>query len=105
VHRNWSAVTGACMMTRADVFKSVGGFSEKFPVNYNDVDYCLKVQKTGRRIVQMPYAKLVHHESVSVKRTGQHELDAFHESWLSELPRDPYYNPNLTTQACDFRIG
>jgi len=84
---------------------SVGGFSEKFPVNYNDVDYCLKVLKTGKRIVHMPYAKLYHHESVSVKRTGEHELEAFKEAWLKELPRDPYYNPNLCMNACDFRIG
>jgi O-antigen biosynthesis protein len=105
VHRNWSAVTGACMMTRADVFKSVGGFSEKFPVNYNDVDYCLKVLKTGKRIVHMPYAQLYHHESVSVKRTGEHELTAFQDEWLKALPQDPYYNPNLCMNACDFRIG
>jgi GT2 family glycosyltransferase len=105
VHRNWSAVTGACMMTRADVFKSVGGFSEKFPVNYNDVDYCLKVLKAGHRVVHMPYAKLYHHESVSVKRTGEHELTAFKDEWLKALPRDPYYNPNLSMNACDFRIG
>ncbi len=105
VHRNWSAVTGACMMTRADVFNSVGGFSEKFPVNYNDVDYCLKVLRTGRRIVHMPYARLYHHESVSVKRTGEHELTAFKDSWLKLLPRDPYYNPNLSLNACDFRIS
>jgi GT2 family glycosyltransferase len=105
VHRNWSAVTGACMMTRADVFKTVGGFNDKFPVNYNDVDYCLKVLKTGRRIVHMPYARLYHHESVSVKRTGEHELEAFKQAWLKECPLDPYYNPNLSMNASDFRIG
>jgi GT2 family glycosyltransferase len=105
VHRNWSAVTGATMMTRADVFKQVGGFSEKFPVNYNDVDYCLKVLETGRRIVQMPYAKLYHHESVSVKRTGEHEIQAFKDEWLEKFPLDPYYNPNLSMNACDFRIA
>ncbi len=105
VHRNWSAVTGACMMTRADVFKSVGGFSENFPLNYNDVDYCLKVMNTGKRIVYMPYAKLYHHESVSKSGTHAHELEAFKKAWRDRFPRDPYYNPNLTTQTCDFRIA
>ena len=53
--RNVSAVTGACLMTRADVFHSVGGFNEDFPLNYSDIDYCLKVVGTGRRIVYTPW--------------------------------------------------
>ena len=38
--RNCIAVTGACLMTRADIFREVGGFDEALPLNYNDVDYC-----------------------------------------------------------------
>ena len=101
VHRNWSAVTGACMMTRAEVFKSVGGFSENFPLNYNDVDYCLKVLNIGKRVVYTPYAKLHHHESVSKTGTHSHEFKAFRKAWMSRFPQDPYYNPNLTRH---FRI-
>jgi len=105
VHRNWSAVTGACMMTRADTFRAVGGFSEHFPLNYNDVDYCLKVLSLGKRVVYMPYAKLYHHEAVSKRGTFAHELEAFKKTWLEHFPRDPYYNPNLTMQTCDFGIA
>jgi GT2 family glycosyltransferase len=105
VHRNWSAVTGACMMTRADVFHAVDGFSESFPLNYNDVDYCLKVNQLGKRIVYTPYAKLYHHESVSKTGTDVAELEAFQRAWAERFPRDPYYNPNLTTESCDFRIA
>src|SRR5262249_19096317 len=39
---NCAAVTGACLMTRAEVFSAAGGFDEAFPLNYNDVDYCLR---------------------------------------------------------------
>src|SRR5439155_8226481 len=42
---NCAAVTGACLMTRADVFHAAGGFDETFPLNYNDVDYCLRVRQ------------------------------------------------------------
>jgi O-antigen biosynthesis protein len=105
VHRNWSAVTAACMMTRADAFKSVGGFTESFPLNYNDVDYCLKLRSTGKRIVYTPYAKLYHHESVTKSGTYAHELEDFKKTWSERFPRDPYYNPNLSLQMGDFRIG
>jgi O-antigen biosynthesis protein len=40
---NFLAVTGACMMTPREEFERVGGFSATFPMNYNDVDYCLKL--------------------------------------------------------------
>jgi O-antigen biosynthesis protein len=105
VHRNWSAVTGACLMTSKDVYVAVGGFSEQFPLNYNDVDYCLKVRELGKRVVYMPYAKLYHHESVSKDGTDAAELEAFKKEWAERIPFDPYYNPNLTMQTCDFRIG
>jgi GT2 family glycosyltransferase len=95
VHRNWSAVTGACMMTRAQNFKAVGGFSEQFGLNYNDIDYCLKLLSIGKRIVYTPYAKLYHYESVSKTGTYRREFEAFHRTWGQRFPRDPYYNPNL----------
>jgi len=105
VHRNWSAVTGACLMTRREIFNAVGGFSEAFPLNYNDVDFCLKITQLGKRIVYTPYAKLYHHESVSKAGTDLSELEAFRAVWADRIPRDPYYNPNLTMQTSDFRIA
>jgi GT2 family glycosyltransferase len=105
VHRNWSAVTGACLMTPAKVYRELGGFSEAFPLNYNDVDYCLRLQERGLRVVYTPYAKLYHHESVSKTGTDVAELEAFKRVWAERVPLDPYYNPNLTMQGCDFRIG
>jgi GT2 family glycosyltransferase len=55
--RNTSAVTGACLMTPADLFHELGGFDEGFPLNYNDVDYCLRVLGNGKRVVLKPYAQ------------------------------------------------
>ncbi|HEX8394663.1 MAG TPA: glycosyltransferase [Longimicrobium sp.] len=63
--RDWSAVTGACLMTRAGVFGELGGFDESYPVNFNDVDYCLRVREAGYRVLFTPHARLYHLESVS----------------------------------------
>ena len=90
-------------MTRRDVFDEVGGFDEAFPLNYNDVDYCMKVRKLGYRIVFTPHAKLMHHESVTKAGVFEEELDAFRARWGDEP--DPYYNPNLNPETFDYRIG
>lgn len=104
VVRNWIAVTGACLMTRATIYRDLGGFALDFPLNYNDVDYCLRLRERGLRSVCTPYARLVHHESVTKAGFFPSEVKAFHERWLKHLPADPYYNPNFDQQSHDFRI-
>ena len=81
---NCAAVTGACLMTRRDVFDEAGGFDESFPLNYNDVDYCLRVRKLGYRVVFTPHAQLMHHESVTKAGVFEEELDAFRARWGDE---------------------
>jgi GT2 family glycosyltransferase len=98
---NCIAVTAACMMTRRDAFESVGGLSLEFPLNYNDVDYCLKLFHTGRRMVFDPYAELFHFETSS-RTTGSvsdDELAALRARWGRILRRDPYYNPGFGGRA------
>jgi glycosyltransferase involved in cell wall biosynthesis len=103
--RNYSAVTGACLMVRPDVYQQVGGFDETLPLNFNDIDFCLKIRKTGRRILYTPYAQLLHYESASKTGCFPEELDAFVERWGEQMPLDPYYNPHLAKDTIDYRIG
>lgn len=58
-----SGVTGACLFVSAEIARQVGGFSLELPSNYNDVDFCLKVRATGRRIILSPFVRLYHFES------------------------------------------
>jgi O-antigen biosynthesis protein len=94
---NRIAVTAACMMTRRDCFDAVGGLSLEFPLNYNDVDYCLKLHHAGRRIVFDPYAELFHFETSSraTGRVSEDELATLRARWGRILRRDPYYNPGF----------
>ena len=63
VTRNYSCVTGACLLTRRDVFIEVGGFDEeRLAMAFNDVDLCLKMRRAGYLIVYTPFAKLYRHE-------------------------------------------
>ena len=61
-----SSVTAACLVTRRQDYLDVGGMDEVlFPVNFNDVDYCLKLRARGQSIVFTPHAKLLHLESAA----------------------------------------
>ena len=82
----------------------MNGFDRAFPLNYNDVDYCLRVRAAGKRIVYTPYAVLVHYESVSKSGTFSKELEVFKRRWISFV-QDPFYNPNLSSTYGDFRIN
>lgn len=107
----FSAVTGACLVVRKDVFEKVGGLNEtELAVTCNDVDFCLRVQAAGYRNIWTPYAELYHHESATrghddtpEKRTRTaREVAYMKQIWGDLLHNDPAYNPNLTFEAEDF---
>ncbi|MEG0257522.1 MAG: glycosyltransferase family 2 protein [Christensenella sp.] len=97
-----SAVTAACVMVRSSVVKQVGGFNEQLAVEYNDVDFCMRIRAAGYLIVFTPFAELYHFESKTRKvytdpaKDAQHlaEEKLFFELWGGEL-KDPYYNAQL----------
>ena len=106
VVRNYSAVTGACLMTRREVFDAVGGFDEVFAFDYNDVDYCLRIRAQGYRVVFTPHARLWHHEFITrERRVLRRERALFRRRWAAAMAADPYYNPNLSRDHLDFRAA
>ena len=108
VNRNYLGVTGACMMIRRSVFDELQGFDESFPINYNDVDLCLRAHQAGYRNVFTPYAELIHYESIS--RGGglkPGELERLHAKFTDKgyMVDDPYYNPNLSVRKPFFQLA
>ena len=108
---NVSAVTGACLMMRRELFLKAGGFDEELAVTFNDVDLCLRLRRDGLRILEAPDARLFHYESVSRGAEDSPEkLARFHseirhfvKKWEKELAAgDPFYNPNLTLTGRTF---
>ncbi len=96
--RNVSAVTGACLAVRKAVFEMLGGFDAAFPVNYNDVDLCLRARRAGYEVVLESRARLVHDEArTRDPRTSEDERGLLLQRWGQLLERgDPYYSPNLS---------
>lgn len=96
VAQNYLAVTAACMMTSRAIFEEVGGFSTTFPVNYNDMDYCLKLRTRNKRVVYDPDTVLYHFESSSRStEVADWEKEQLLSRWLPLTAVDPSTNPHL----------
>ncbi len=96
VERECSGVTAAAALVRRSVFEAVGGFATELPLNYNDVDFSLKVCADGHRIVWTPHASWFHFESRTRHSEILPEEYAFvNDRWHYEINNDPYYNKNL----------
>ena len=81
--KDYSAVTAACMLMRREVFEIAGGFNEELAVSFGDIDICMEIRRLGYRIVYTPYARMIHHESVSRKDDN-------------EMPRRPRFHSEIT---------
>jgi O-antigen biosynthesis protein len=109
VNRNYLAVTAACLMIRRSLYFELDGMDEGFPLNYNDVDLCLKVHQAGYRNVVTPYAQLFHYESAS-REPGLRpkEWENLNTKWADYFKamdyNDPYYNPNLSRNGITFEL-
>jgi GT2 family glycosyltransferase len=107
VTRECSAVTGACLAVRRDVFEELEGFDEDLGVDLNDVDFCLRAWDAGYRTIYEPAAELVHHESPSRGTAGGvGDIVRFLDRWQHLLRRgDPSLNPNLTRTDPSCRLA
>jgi O-antigen biosynthesis protein len=106
--RNYTAVTASCLLTRRESFeKETSRDAGSLHFGRDDrirvgVEYCLSLREQGLRTVSVPYAE--------VRRTSEKEnasvlcLD-LQKRWPEMFRRDPYYNPNLSSERTDFSLG
>lgn len=104
--RNYSAVTGAAMMVKKNLFDELKGLDENFRIDYNDTDFCLRILEKGCRNVYTPYSLFYHHESAALSsgRLSKKETELFQKKWKKYLNNDPFYNQNLTKKAMDYSL-
>ena len=105
---SWGAVTGACLMLRRELFEQAGGFDEGFPVEFNDLELCLRLSQQGYRHVVVPEAVLIHHESQSRTVVGssteQEAVRRIKALWGRRLKqRDPAWPLQCDPEAADGR--
>ncbi|WP_164084910.1 glycosyltransferase [Pseudazoarcus pumilus] len=107
--REVSAVTGAALMIREDLFAALGGMDEAYDIGFGDFDLCLRAAKAGARCVWTPSVTLMHEAGRTLKACfTQTEVAAqagrafeaararFVRTWIGQLGTDPHYNINLS---------
>jgi glycosyltransferase involved in cell wall biosynthesis len=110
----FSAVTGACLIVRKQLYEQSGGLNESdLQVSCNDVEFCLRLREAGYRNIWTPYAELYHHESATrgyentpekQKRSAK-EVTYMKQHWGDILLGDTAYSPNLTLTYEDFSLA
>ena len=102
--RNWQSVTGAFNVLRKSTFLAAGQFDEvHLPVEYNDVDLCLRLRKRGLRVICLPLEGITHAESQTRRHMSPEEvgpvnlasLQEMNTRWPEAFASDPYVNPKL----------
>jgi GT2 family glycosyltransferase len=96
-NRTFQAVTAAVCLCRRTLWEQLGGLSDSFPINYGDVDFCLRARDLGARTVLAARSRWIHYESVSRGVEIPPELPMFAATWRERLGGtysvDPYCSP------------
>lgn len=112
--RTVSAVLGACLAIRRDVYRDAGGMDEAFAVSHNEIDLCLRLSDRGLRTVFTPHAVLMHAESATrgydltdkQRAIRDAESALFAQRWRERLAVcDPAYHPMLSRHGSQFRLA
>ncbi len=99
-----SAVTAACLAVEKRKFDAVGGLdAEAFPIDFNDVDLCLRLNAAGYKTMWTPHAVVAHLESTSrgpsvgpARTRFEAEAGRFVARWRDTIRHDPFYHPGLS---------
>lgn len=91
------------LMTRRIVIEQVGGMDERFPLFFNDVDWCYRVKQAGWKILFSPNVRLLHHGGAATAQIRKWAVRESHRS-LEEFYRK-HYKSRLSPPLCWAIVG
>lgn len=80
------AISGGAVIVRADLFKNIGGWPEKYFMYFEDLDLCRSMRKKGKKIVYYPLSKVIHRHGQSGKN-----LMPEADQWRRLIPSSKLY--------------
>lgn len=72
----------SCFLIPKRVYESVGGMDERFPLYFNDVDWCLRAHRAGYTIGYTPRAVVIHGHGGTTKRVRKAAIWESHRALL-----------------------
>ena len=70
--RDVFVLPSACLLARADLFRTLGGFDPAMTFHGDDVDLCWRAHLSGARVVVAPQARARHRQELDVRRPDLH---------------------------------
>jgi len=107
--RNYSAVSASCLLTRREVLEKTASGKAMGSLDFARDDrvcvgteFCLNLREHGLRTVSIPYAEV---RRTSARENASRMCLDLQKRWPEMFRRDPYYNPNLSSERADFSLG
>lgn len=101
IQREFSAISGECLLFKRKDFLSVGGLTPELSnFEYSWIDFCLKLKNQGLRNIVCPSVRLKLRKTINreaVNESGVEKAYLF-EKWGNWLTHDPAFNPNLVVK-------
>jgi glycosyltransferase involved in cell wall biosynthesis len=107
--REVACVTAACMLVRTEDFKTVDGFNETLHLDFQDVDFSLRLRtELGGELLYDPTYPMIHLESATRGSAGAsngYTVARMRFLWGDLLSsEDPYYSPHFSLNHHDFTL-
>lgn len=116
VNENFSALSASCLLVKKEIFRAVGGFSEKFQTDIADIDFGLRICQYNKLLVGVADAGWYYHKPTQpikieakareeAEQLARQEEELFSILWGQQLSSgDPYYNPNFKKEGSPFTL-
>jgi O-antigen biosynthesis protein len=90
--REFQFIAGSCIMLERKYFFSLGGFDELYLNSCEDVDLCMKVRQSGKKVFYCPQSKIYHFESRTVKSHDKTSANykLFLSRWADKIFKDDH---------------
>ena len=106
--RNYSAVSASCLLTRREVLEKTASGNPMGSLDFARDDrvcvgteFCLNLREHGLRTLSIPYAEV---RRTSARENASRMCLDLQKRWPEMFRRDPYYNPNLSSERADFSL-
>src|SRR5204862_6482248 len=105
----YCVVSASCFLSRRAVLEKSASGSAMGSLDFARDDrvcvgteFCLNLREHELRTVSIPYAEV---RRTSARENASRMCLDLQKRWSEMFRRDPYYNPNLSSERADFSLG